>query len=48
MYLGAHASITPTILDALKYIQSISGNAIQIFAGNNKSSALKAKKKNYR
>ena len=45
MYLGAHASITPTILDALKYIQSISGNAIQIFAGNNKSSALKAKKK---
>ena len=45
MYLGAHASITPTILDALKYIQSISGNAIQIFAGNNKSTALKAKKK---
>jgi endonuclease IV len=32
MYIGAHASITPTILDGIKYIQSIGGTAIQIFA----------------
>ena len=43
MYIGAHSSISPTILQGVKYIESISGNAIQIFTGNNQSSSLKKK-----
>lgn len=41
--IGAHASISPSILEGIKYIQSIGGTAIQIFTGSNQSSSLKAK-----
>lgn len=42
-HIGCHASITPTILDAIKYISAIGGNALQIFAGSNRSSGLSTK-----
>lgn len=41
--IGAHASISPTILTGIKYIHSIGGNAVQIFAGNNKSTLISTK-----
>lgn len=41
--IGAHASISPSILHGIKYIQSLGGSAVQIFAGSNQSSSLKAK-----
>jgi apurinic endonuclease APN1 len=41
--IGCHASITPSILDGIKYIESIGGSTIQIFTGSNQSSSLKSK-----
>lgn len=43
--IGLHASITPTILDGIKYVNSLGGKVIQIFTGGNKSSSLKVKQK---
>lgn len=40
---GFHTSITPTILDGIKYVESLGGNAVQIFMGSNRSSSLKSK-----
>jgi len=45
LILGCHASITPSIIDGIKYIESINGNALQIFLGNNRSANLKTKTK---
>ena len=42
-YIGCHASITPSILDTIKYIHAIGANALQIFAGNTQSSGLSTK-----
>jgi apurinic endonuclease APN1 len=43
MYIGCHTSISPSILDALKYTVAIGGTATQIFLGSNQSSSLKSK-----
>jgi deoxyribonuclease-4 len=45
LHIGCHISITPSILDGIKYGESIGGNAFQIFMGNNRSASLKAKTK---
>lgn len=45
LLLGCHASITPTVLDGIKYVESIGGNAVQIFLGATKSADLKMKTK---
>ena len=45
LIIGCHISITPSILDGIKYLQSINGNALQIFLGNNQSASVKAKTK---
>ena len=42
---GCHISITPSILDGIKYGESIGANAFQIFMGSNRSASLKAKTK---
>ena len=44
-YIGAHASITPSILTGLQYIKNIGGNTAQIFLGSNRSATLKQKTK---
>lgn len=41
--IGCHASISPSILEGVKYVESIGGSAIQIFTGSNQSSSLKSK-----
>ena len=41
--IGSHASISPSILEGIKYVHSIGGNAIQIFAGSNQSSLISTK-----
>ena len=41
--IGAHASISPKIINGIKYINSIGGNAVQIFTGSNQSSAMASK-----
>lgn len=43
--LGCHISITPSILDGIKYGESIGANAFQIFMGNKLSASLKSKTK---
>lgn len=43
LYLGAHASITPTILAGLEFMTGLGANAIQIFAGPSQSSSIKVK-----
>lgn len=43
MKIGCHISITPSILDGLKYSISIGANSGQIFLGSNQSSSLKSK-----
>ena len=43
--LGCHISITPSILDGIKYGESIGANAFQIFMGSKLSSSLKSKTK---
>ena len=43
--LGCHISISPSILDGIKYGESIGGNALQIFMGNKLSFSLKQKTK---
>ena len=43
--IGCHISITPSILDGIKYGESIGANTFQIFMGNNRSGSLKAKTK---
>jgi len=43
--LGCHISITPSILDGIKYGESIGANAFQIFMGSKLSSSLKDKTK---
>lgn len=42
-HIGCHASITPTISEAIRYVHAIGGNAVQIFAGSNRSSGLATK-----
>lgn len=41
--IGAHVSITPSILSGLQYIREIGGNTAQIFLGSNRSASLKSK-----
>jgi apurinic endonuclease APN1 len=43
--LGCHISISPSILDGIKYGESIGGNALQLFMGNKLSFSLKQKTK---
>ena len=45
LQIGCHASITPSILDGLQYVNKIGGNAVQIFLGSNRSASMKAKTK---
>jgi len=45
LILGCHADITPSILDGIKYTESINGNALQIFLGSKRSASLKTKTK---
>jgi apurinic endonuclease APN1 len=41
--VGCHTSISPSILDAMKYTVSLGASATQIFLGSNQSSSLKTK-----
>jgi deoxyribonuclease-4 len=41
--IGAHSSISPSILQGIKYVHSLGGKTVQIFAGSNQSSSLKSK-----
>jgi len=43
--IGCHISITPSILDGIKYGESIGANAFQLFMGSNRSASLKSKTK---
>jgi len=43
--LGAHASISKGVLEGIKYIESIGGNAVQVFLGSTISSSMKMKRK---
>ncbi len=43
MFIGAHASISPSILAGIQYIHSIGGNIVQIFSGPSQTTGLKAK-----
>ena len=43
--LGCHISVSPSILDGIKYGESIGGNALQLFMGNKLSFSLKQKTK---
>ena len=45
LILGCHISISPSILDGIKYLESIDGNAAQIFLGSKSSASLKTKTK---
>jgi len=45
LIIGCHASITPSILAGLQYVQSIGANAAQIFLGSNRSASMKTKTK---
>lgn len=42
-YIGAHASITPSILAGIEYMHDLGANAIQIFTGPSQSSSLRSK-----
>ena len=44
-FIGCHASIANGILDSIKYVESIGGNALQIFMGSKLQSSLKYKHK---
>ena len=44
-YIGCHASIANGILEGIKYVESIGGNALQIFMGSKLQSSLKYKHK---
>lgn len=41
--IGAHASISPKIINGLKYMKSIGATAVQIFTGSNQSASLASK-----
>ena len=43
--LGCHASTVPSVLEGIKYVESIGGNALQIYLGATKSADLKMKTK---
>ena len=43
--IGCHASIANGILEGIKYVESIGGNALQIFMGSNRSASMKTKHK---
>lgn len=45
VHLGGHCSIANGLLNSIKYIESIGGNALQIFLGSNRSGNLKMKTK---
>jgi deoxyribonuclease-4 len=45
LLIGCHASISPSVLDGIKYVESIGGNAVQIFLGSNRSASMKMKTK---
>jgi len=45
LYIGCHASIADGVLEAIKYVESINGNALQIFMGSKLQSSLKYKHK---
>ena len=44
-YIGCHASISKGILNAIKYVEDIDGNCLQIFLGSNQSTSLNRKTK---
>ena len=43
--IGPHASISKGILNAIKYVEDIDGNCLQIFLGSNQSTSLNRKTK---
>ena len=45
LLIGCHASTVPSVLDGIKYVESIGGNAVQIFLGSNRSASMKMKTK---
>ena len=45
LIVGCHASIANGIIEGIKYVESIGGNAVQIFLGSNRSASLKTKHK---
>lgn len=45
LLLGCHVSISPSILDGIKWGESIGSNAIQLFLGSNRSASMKTKAK---
>jgi apurinic endonuclease APN1 len=45
LYIGCHSSIANGILEGIKYVESIGGNALQIFMGSKLQSSLKYKHK---
>ena len=45
LILGCHASTVPSVLEGIKYVESIGGNALQIYLGATKSADLKMKTK---
>jgi deoxyribonuclease-4 len=45
LFIGCHASIANGIIDSIKYVESIGGNALQIFMGSKLQSSLKYKHK---
>ena len=45
LYIGCHSSIANGILDSIKYVESIGGNALQIFMGSKLQSSIKYKHK---
>jgi len=45
LIIGCHSSIANGILNSIKYVELIGGNAVQIFMGINRSASLKTKHK---
>ena len=45
LFAGCHASIADGVLNSIKYVETIGGNAVQIFLGSRSSSSLKMKTK---
>jgi deoxyribonuclease-4 len=45
LLVGCHSSIVPDILTGIKYVESIGGNALQIFLGSKSSASIKMKHK---
>jgi deoxyribonuclease-4 len=43
LIIGCHASITPSVLEGIRYAHSIGANAAQIFLGSNRQASIKSK-----